>query len=66
MIQKVLSEPKWQDRLTPEDKRALTPLLHSHINPYGLVSLDMNARLLIELLEKIPAEQRDKEVEYVE
>jgi len=67
MIQKVLSEPKWRDRLTQEDKRALTPLLHSHINPYGLVSLDMNARLLIELLEKTSAEQRvEDEVEYFE
>jgi TnpA family transposase len=62
MIQKVLSEPAWKDRLTAEDKRALTPLLHSHINPYGLVSLDMNTRLLIELLEKMPEKQPIEEM----
>ena len=48
MIQSVLSDPGWADRLTVEDRRALTPLLWAHINPYGLFRLDMNARLLIE------------------
>ncbi len=64
MIQKVLAEPKWKDRLTKEDKRALTPLLHSNINPYGIVSLDMSVRLLIEILEEVPVEQEI--VEYAE
>lgn len=36
IIQEVLSEPKWMNKLTQEDKRALTPLIHAHINPYGL------------------------------
>ena len=35
MIQRVLSEPAWATRLTPEDLRALTPLLYGHISPYG-------------------------------
>ena len=64
MIQKVLAEPKWKDRLTKEDKRALTPLLHSNINPYGIVSLDMSVRLLIEILKEAPVEQEI--VEYAE
>ena len=48
MIQRVLREPGWAERLTAEDRRALTPLLWGHINPYGLFRLDMNARLEIE------------------
>ena len=25
----------WMDRMTDEDFRALSPLIHSHVNPYG-------------------------------
>lgn len=32
MIQRVLREPGWADRLTAEDRRALTPLLWGHVN----------------------------------
>ena len=49
IIQETLSEPAWQGKLLVEDKRALTTLMHSHINPYGLVSLDMDKRILIEI-----------------
>lgn len=45
MIQQVLSEPQWQNRLTPEDLRALTPLFYAHVNPYGNFHLDMNERI---------------------
>ena len=48
MIQSVLDSPGWVERLTEEDRRALTPLLWGHINPYGLFRLDMNTRLAIE------------------
>jgi len=48
IIQEVLADPVWAGKLTPEDKRALTPLLHAHINPYGLFPLDLNQRLTIE------------------
>jgi Tn3 transposase DDE domain len=48
MIQRVLTEPSWFGRLTPEDQRALTPLIWAHVNPYGLFRLDMNERLAIE------------------
>lgn len=47
IIQQVLSEPHWQGRLTPEDHRALTPLLSTHINPYGLFPIDFNKRIQI-------------------
>lgn len=49
MIQQILAQEHWKDRLTLEDKRALTPLLHVHINPYGLFLLDMRKRIPLEL-----------------
>jgi len=33
--------------LTAEDERALTPLIYSHVNPYGTFELDMSTRLPI-------------------
>ncbi|MDQ6773413.1 MAG: Tn3 family transposase [Candidatus Dormibacteraeota bacterium] len=47
MIQQVLAEPAWTDRLTPEDLRGLTPLIYSHINPYGTFRLNMAERLAL-------------------
>jgi TnpA family transposase len=52
LVQNVLSDPKWFALLTKEDLRALSPLFHSHINPYGLVALNMNRRLNIDLPRK--------------
>lgn len=49
IVQQALSEQGWENRLTDEDKRALIPLLHSHINPYGLSPLNLEERLLIEV-----------------
>lgn len=48
MIQRILAEPDWRGRLTPTDLRGLTPLVFTHINPYGTFRLDMNTRLPIE------------------
>jgi len=48
MIQRVFTAPSWTEPLTAEDRRAITPLLWGHINPYGLFRLDMNTRLAIE------------------
>jgi TnpA family transposase len=48
LIQTALSDPKWAFILTTEDRRALSPLFHGHINPYGVLSLDMTVRLNIE------------------
>lgn len=47
MIQDVLRDQTWLARLTPEDYRALTPLIYSHVNPYGTFQLDMTTRLPI-------------------
>lgn len=48
MIQQVLKEPEWLSKMKPEDFRALTPLIYSHVNPYGVFELDMNKRLPID------------------
>jgi len=45
MIQHVLADPTWMDRMLEEDLRALTPLLYRHVNPYGRFRLDMNHRI---------------------
>jgi hypothetical protein len=49
MIQRVLREEEWMQRMTADDLRALTPLIYDHISPYGTFLLDMTARLDIEL-----------------
>lgn len=48
MLQQVLAEEAWDNRLTGEDLRGLTPLFYGHINPYGTFHLDMGTRLDIE------------------
>jgi Tn3 transposase DDE domain len=49
MIQRILGEPNWTQRMMPEeDLRALTPLIYTHVTPYGMFRLDMTKRLDIE------------------
>jgi hypothetical protein len=48
MLQRILGEPHWDARLTPDDLRGLTPLMYHHVTPYGIFRLDMNDRLMIE------------------
>ncbi len=48
MIQDVLKEPEWMNKMTKEDLRGLTPLIYSNVNPYGLIRLNMAERLTIE------------------
>ncbi len=31
--------------MTPEDYRGLTPLIYSHVNPYGRFDLDLKSRI---------------------
>jgi hypothetical protein len=35
MLQRILSEPGWAERMRPEDWRGLTRPIYAHINPYG-------------------------------
>lgn len=45
MIQSVLGSPDWEQKLTETDYRAITPLIFSHVNPYGTFKLDMKERI---------------------
>jgi len=45
MIQKVLAQPHWREKMTQRDFAALTPLIWEHVNPYGRFDLDMTTRL---------------------
>lgn len=47
MLQQVLTESNWIKKMTIEDKRAITPLLCEHINPYGVFILNLDERLPI-------------------
>ncbi|GAB1325712.1 transposase [Streptomyces sennicomposti] len=45
LVQQVLAEPKWAMKLSDEDRRGLTALFWSNVNPYGAFRLDMSKRL---------------------
>jgi TnpA family transposase len=45
MIQSVLGQQHWHNQLTDTDKRAITPLIFTHINPYGIFNLNLNERI---------------------
>jgi TnpA family transposase len=45
MLQAILADPAWMGRMTADDFRALSPLVYTHINPYGTFALDRAARL---------------------
>jgi hypothetical protein len=47
MLQDILADPDWEDALTAEDERGLTPLFWSHLLPYGEVKLNMSSRLAL-------------------
>jgi hypothetical protein len=48
-MQEVLADPKWADKLTDADRRRLSPLFWTHVNPYGRFELDMKGRLGLDL-----------------
>lgn len=45
MLQDVLVEPEWAAALGEADRRGLTPLFTSNMNPYGDIQLDTSRRL---------------------
>ncbi|WP_431981431.1 Tn3 family transposase [Streptomyces qinglanensis] len=47
LLKEILSEEKWQKRLTDADRRALSPLFWTHVTPYGRFELDMNSHLAL-------------------
>jgi Tn3 transposase DDE domain len=48
LIQRVLAEPQQFQHMKKEDLRALTPLIYSHVTPYGMFRLDLTERMRIE------------------
>ncbi len=47
LVQKVLAEKEWLNKMQPEDFRGLTPLFYGHVNPYGRLVLNMSERIII-------------------
>jgi TnpA family transposase len=45
LVQRVLDDPVWEKRMGAEDRRALSALFWTHVNPYGRFLLDMDKRL---------------------
>jgi TnpA family transposase len=45
LLQAVLEVPEFHDSLDDVDRRALSPLFWTHVNPYGRFHLDMDTRL---------------------
>jgi TnpA family transposase len=45
MLQQVLEQPQWYERMTDRDWQSLTPLFWQHVNPYGEFNLDLDHRL---------------------
>ncbi|MET9387682.1 Tn3 family transposase [Streptomyces sp. NPDC002928] len=54
LLQQVLAEPAWAKRLSDEDRRGLTALFWSNINPYGTFRLEMDKRLDLAPLLSVP------------
>ena len=48
MLQRVLGEDAWRERMTQADVRGLTPLVWGHVSPYGRFDLDMASRIDLE------------------
>ena len=45
MLQQVLEQPQWLERMTDRDWQSLSPLFWQHINPYGEFNLNLDQRL---------------------
>ncbi|AQW48307.1 Tn3 family transposase [Streptomyces violaceusniger] len=54
LVQQVLAEPAWTKKLSEEDRRGLTALFWSNVNPYGTFRLDMDKRLDLTVSAAVP------------
>jgi TnpA family transposase len=45
MIQQVATSGDWPNLLTLADRRGVTPLIYSHMTPYGLFEMDLDQRI---------------------
>ena len=64
MLQQVLDEPLWLEKVTPEDYRALTPLIYYHVNPYGVFELDMQKRLELDPMSVCGVRKLDRKKDF--
>jgi len=62
MYQSVLSDPDWRAKMQAEDYRGITPLIYSHVNPYGRYNLDLDERLEIKKYESDAFAQKVGEI----
>jgi TnpA family transposase len=51
MLQCVLADSSWWQRMAEADRRGLSPLVWGHVSPYGIFELDMGRRLDLEVKE---------------
>lgn len=49
MIQRILQETGWAERMTERDLAALSPLMTQHINKYGRFEIDLAKRILFDV-----------------
>ncbi|MFM9709466.1 Tn3 family transposase [Streptomyces galilaeus] len=54
LVQQVLAEPAWAKKLSDKDRRGLTALFWSNVNPYGTFRLDMDKRLDLAVSAAVP------------
>jgi TnpA family transposase len=47
MLQQVLAEEEWRQRMGEAERRGLSPLFYAHVNPYGEFKLDMEKRIAL-------------------
>ena len=50
LLERTIEREGLWERLSPEDLRALTPLFHGHINPYGQFALDLARPSFLEVV----------------
>jgi TnpA family transposase len=55
LIQQVVDEQNLMDVFTIEDYRAITPIIHEHINPYGIFPLDLSKRIPVKFPSRMVA-----------
>ncbi len=48
MVERVLEDDEMLQRLEPDDRRAITPLFTSNVNPYGAFELDLDKASFLE------------------
>jgi TnpA family transposase len=48
LLEQTIEQKKLYDLLSEEDKRAITPLFHRHVNPYGIFDLSLEKSSFLE------------------